>query len=95
MTRTFVLLAGLLLASAPAFADIRTVVIEVPTMTCATCPITVKKALSRVDGVTEATVSWEPREAVVRYDDSKSDIGTLLAATRDAGYPARVKEAIQ
>jgi periplasmic mercuric ion binding protein len=95
MTRAFVLLAALWLASAPAFAVDRTVVLELPSMSCATCPITVRKALTRVDGVIEARVSWEPREAVVRYDDSKTDLDTLLVAVRDAGYPGNVKETDQ
>lgn len=95
MTRSLALFATLWLASSPAYAATRTIVIEVASMICATCPITVKKALARVDGVIAVRVSWEPREAMVRYDDSKTDVVALLAATRDAGYPGKIKETVE
>lgn len=87
------LLASLMLftlCAAPAFAATKTVRLSVPTMTCAACPITVKQALQRVDGVIEAKVSWEPREAIVTYDDAKTNVRSLTEATRNAGYPSKV-----
>ncbi len=47
------------LIAAPAWAAPQTVTLAVSKMTCAACPITVKKALSRVPGVTEVSVSFE------------------------------------
>lgn len=88
------LLASLLLAAfdiAPAIAATRTVTLSMPSMTCATCPITVKKALQKVDGVIEAKLTWEPKEAIVTYDNAKTDIRALTAATENAGYPSSVK----
>jgi len=79
------------IGTAPAIAGTRTVTLSVPSMTCATCPITVKKALQKVDGVTEAKVTWEPKEAVVTYDDAKTDMNALTSATQNAGYPSSVK----
>ncbi|UXI66077.1 mercury resistance system periplasmic binding protein MerP [Tahibacter amnicola] len=79
------------IGTAPAIAGTRTVTLSVPSMTCATCPITVKKALQKVDGVTEAKVTWEPKEAVVTYDDAKTDVSALTSATQNAGYPSSVK----
>jgi len=35
----------------PAWAAVQTVTLSVPGMTCAACPITVKKALTKVGGV--------------------------------------------
>ena len=58
--------------SAPAWAAAQTVTLSVLSMTCATCPITVKVALSRVEGVIDAKVTWEPKEAVVTYDVTKT-----------------------
>jgi periplasmic mercuric ion binding protein len=81
-----------LLVSAPAIAEMRTVTLSVPGMTCAACPITVKKALSRVDGVVSTTVSFENREAVVVYDDARTSVQALTLATRNAGFPSKVKE---
>jgi len=64
----------------------------VPGMTCAACPITVKKALTKVEGVTKAEVSYENREAIVTFDDAKTNVQALTKATEDAGYPSSVKQ---
>ena len=78
--------------SAPAWAATKTVTLSVPGMTCAACPITVKKALTKVDGVQKAEVSYEKREAVVTFDDAKTIAEALTKATENAGYPATVKQ---
>ena len=44
--------------SAPAWAVTQTVTLSVPGMTCASCPITVKKALNKVEGVESIEVSF-------------------------------------
>jgi mercuric ion binding protein len=72
-----------------AWAASKTVTLSVPGMTCAACPITIKKALTDVDGVTDAEVSFDKKEAVVTFDDTKTDVSTLIEATTDAGYPSR------
>jgi len=72
-----------------AWAASKTVTLSVPGMTCAACPITIKKALTDVDGVTDAEVSFDKKEAVVTFDDAKTDVSTLIEATTDAGYPSR------
>jgi periplasmic mercuric ion binding protein len=75
-----------------AWAASKTVTLSVPGMTCAACPITIKKALTEVDGVTAAEVSFDKKEAVVTFDDAKTDVSTLIEATTDAGYPSRVAQ---
>ncbi|BAP88989.1 MerP [Burkholderiales bacterium GJ-E10] len=77
----------------PVWAAMQTVTLSVPGMTCAACPITVKKALSRVDGVRQVDVIFEKREAVVTFDDAKTSLRRLTRATEDAGYPSGVKPA--
>ena len=78
--------------SAPAWAATRTVSLAVPGMTCAACPITVKTALSRVAAVERAEVSFDKREAVVTFDDARTNVDALTRATANAGYPATAKE---
>ncbi len=73
----------------PAWAAIETVTLSVPGMTCAACPITVKKALTRVEGVSRVDVSFDKREAVVTFDDAKTNVDALRKATADAGYPSK------
>jgi mercuric ion binding protein len=89
------LLTLLTLAAAiapPAWAGIKTVTLSVPGMTCAACPITVKKALSKVEGVSKIDVSFDKREAIVTFDDIKTDALALTTATGDAGYPSALNE---
>lgn len=70
----------------------QTVTLSVPGMTCAACPFTVKKALSRVAGVHQVNVSYPKLEAVVTFDDAKTNIQKLTEATAKAGYSSSVKE---
>ncbi len=79
-------------ASLPALAATRQLTLHVPGMTCAACPITVKTALSRVQGVKKVLVHFRKRDVVVTYDDARTHAKALTAATADAGYPSRVKQ---
>ena len=62
------------------------------TRNCPACPITVKKALSKVEGVGKIQVSLEKHEAVVAFDDTKTSIAKLTEATEMAGYPSSLKK---
>ena len=63
--------------TAPAWAATQTVTLSVPGMTCAACPITVKKALTKVDGVQKVEVSYEKLAAVVTFDDTRTTAEAL------------------
>ena len=76
--------------SAPVWAATQTVTLSVTGMTCAACPITIKKALNKVDGVENIEVSLEKKEALVTFDDAKTTVEALLEATTNAGYPSAV-----
>ncbi len=92
MMKKFVLASILVFAfTSSAFAAVRTVTLSVPGMYCAVCPITVKKALEKVPGVTRVNVSFEKKEAVVTFDDAKTTIRALEDATFEAGYESAVK----
>ena len=84
-------LATLFIASAGASAETRTVTLSVPGMNCDLCPLTVRKAIARVPGVSAVEASYEKKEAVVTFDDAKTGVGALLRATTDAGYPSTLK----
>ena len=73
---------------APAFAAQKQVTLTVPTMDCATCPVTIKVALLKVPGVSKAVVSYRHRTAQVTFDDAKADVAALTHATDAAGYPS-------
>ncbi len=84
--------ALMLLAAHGASAAERTVTLKVDNLFCATCPYIVKRTLSRIPGVTEVEVSYEEKTAVVTFDDRKTDLAALLAATAGTGFPATVIE---
>ncbi|ATA56173.1 mercuric transport protein periplasmic component [Variovorax boronicumulans] len=78
--------------TAPVWATPQTVTLSVPGMTCAACPFTVKQALSKVKGVNKADVSFDKKQAVVSFDDAKTNIQALTKATADAGYPSTAEQ---
>lgn len=92
MKKPFCLAALLVAVASPAFAAQQTVTLAVPGMSCAACPITVKKALTQVEGVTRAEVDYAARQAVVTFDDARTGVASLTQATADAGYPSTLKE---
>lgn len=89
MNKFLALAMGTALA-VPAWSAPRTVTLSLPTMDCPVCPITVKKALGKVEGVSRAEVDFGKRQAVVQFDDAKASIDALTRATADAGYPSTV-----
>lgn len=75
-----------------AYAASRTVTLKVSGMSCVTCPITVKKALSRVDGVESVDVDFKQKQATVTFDDARTTPEALTQATAGAGFPSTVQQ---
>lgn len=82
----------LTLMSLPVLAADQTVTLSVPGMNCAACPITVKKALSRIPGVSTIEISLDTREVSVTFDDARTSVDALTHATGEAGYPSTLAE---
>lgn len=72
-----------------ASAQTRTFVIQ--NMTCALCPVTVKKAMEGVAGVTSVAVNFDAKTATVIFDPAVTNADAVAAASTNAGYPASVK----
>lgn len=81
-------LAGLFATSA--LAAERTVTFSVENMYCASCPYIARSAMAAVPGVEKVDVSFEKKSAVVTFDDAKTTVEAIGAASTDAGYPAHV-----
>lgn len=81
--------------SLSARADPQTVTLDVPSMNCPMCPITVKKALTQVKGVIHAEISYENKQAVVTFEDSQTRSDALIEATANAGYPSSIVKSKQ
>jgi periplasmic mercuric ion binding protein len=88
---TFAIAAVLIALAGTAGAATRTVMLAVQNMTCPVCPITVKKALNGVAGVSHTEVSYERKDATVTFDDTKTNVDALIKATTNAGYPSTAK----
>jgi periplasmic mercuric ion binding protein len=83
------LLLALPLTSSIAFAAVKTLTLSVPGMTCELCPITIRKAVSRVPGVSKVDASYDTKQAVVTFDDAKTSVEALTKATANAGFPSK------
>jgi mercuric ion binding protein len=90
-TYLFALFPVFFITTAPALAASRSVILDVQNMTCAVCPITVKKALERIPGVQQVSVDYASKTATVQFDDSDASTENLTEATKNAGYPSSVK----
>lgn len=76
----------------PSWAEKVNVRLSLPTMNCPSCPIAVKTALKNIDGVSAMAVNYRTQSALVTFDDSKTTVDALIAATTNAGFPATVVE---
>jgi mercuric ion binding protein len=64
---------------------------DVPDMTCALCPVTVKAAMSGVEGVQSVEVDFDNRSATVTFDPALTNAAAIAEASAQAGYPAAVR----
>ena len=77
--------------SATTAATLTEVSFDVPDMTCALCPLTVKTAMSGVNGVQSVEVDFDTRSATVIFDPTLTDAAAIAEASAQAGYPAAVR----
>ena len=68
----------------------QTVTFAVDNMTCALCPVTVKRAMEGVAGVRAVEIDFDARTATVIFDTAATSADAIATASANAGYPARV-----
>jgi mercuric ion binding protein len=73
-------------------AEPKIVTLDVPSMYCSLCDISVRKALERVPGVVAAKADNVSKRADVKYDPDKVSPDALAKALGNAGFPATVKQ---
>ncbi|HNW02679.1 MAG TPA: mercury resistance system periplasmic binding protein MerP [Burkholderiaceae bacterium] len=73
-------------------ASPQTVTLVVQNMTCELCPITVKKSLEKVPGVSAVKVNFDKKTATVTYDADLAPSEALTKATTNAGYLSTVQK---
>jgi len=74
-------------AEAPVVAS-TTATFAIENMTCALCPVTVRRAMETVGGVESVSVDFERKTATVVFDPTATDTAAIAAASTNAGYPA-------
>lgn len=70
-------------------AEVQTATFTIENMTCALCPVTVKTAMERVDGVHSVRIDFAAKTATVVFDPAKASTEAIAAASTNAGYPAK------
>jgi mercuric ion binding protein len=69
-------------------AEPQSATFAIDNMTCALCPVTVRKAMAGVSGVQSVSVDFETKTARVLFDPAVTDTAAIAAAATNAGYPA-------
>ncbi|MGK2951367.1 MAG: mercury resistance system periplasmic binding protein MerP [Thiobacillus sp.] len=93
MRKSFLQLIALMALPLAAFAAApQTVTLDVQKMSCAVCPITVKKSLQAVPGVRDVSIDFPKKTARVSFDPDKATPADLTTATTHAGYPSTVQK---
>jgi len=88
MALLFAVSLGFAVASTSVNATEQTQQFSVKKMTCALCPVTVKKAIEKVDGVTLVKVDFDTKTATVTFDNEVATSDAVAEASTNAGYPA-------
>jgi len=61
-------------------------VLSVTGMTCSSCARTIEKSVSKVEGVSNASVNFATEKLIVEFDESKASIEKIKEAVEKAGY---------
>ena len=88
----FLSLTVALLSNSATAGDIRSAMLEVKGMTCASCPLTVKQVLKKQTGVREASVDFKSQTALVKFDPETIQPAQLAKAVSDFGFPTTIKK---
>ena len=85
------------LLSWPVHAAEKTVVLDIKNANCVLCPPIVRQSLQRVSGVKTVKIDQANQMAdfmaTITFDDTAASVPKLIAATTNAGFPARVADA--
>lgn len=60
--------------------------LKIEGMECDHCVLRVGRAIASVSGVTEVDVNLEKKEAIVEFEEARTDLEKIKAAVREAGY---------
>lgn len=61
-------------------------------MTCASCEEHVNHEVNKLSGIIKSTASYENGNAIVEFDNSKTNIAEIETAINGTGYSVRDKK---
>ncbi|GIN08627.1 copper-translocating P-type ATPase [Shouchella clausii] len=70
----------------------KTIILRITGMTCASCSSRIEKVLLRLDGVETATVNLALEEATISYNNEKVGLGDMEDRIRSIGFGIQYKE---
>ncbi len=70
----------------------KTTIIDIQGMSCASCVARIEKKLNAVPGVEKAIVNLGLETATVNFNESLTNDDALLKSIEDAGYDAQIKK---
>ena len=62
------------------------IILPISGMTCASCAMTIEKALNKTEGVVSSNVNIATEKATIEYDTDKVDQAGLVKAIENTGY---------
>ena len=71
----------------------QTMTFDIHGMSCGGCVGSVKRALQKVDGVSDVDVSLNPGQATVNADVSQASAAQIVATITKLGYQANLRSA--
>src|SRR3990172_1843554 len=63
-------------------------------MSCASCAAKIEKGLSKVEGVSKATVNFAAERATVVFHPDQTDLSHLIEKVKDLGYVAKIEKVV-
>jgi len=63
-------------------------------MSCASCAAKIEKGLTKVEGVSQATVNFAAEKATVFFNPGRTDVSHLIEKVKDLGYGAKVEKVV-
>jgi len=72
--------------------NVNTTVVKASSMVCGSCAKKIEKAVTALDGVTGAQVDLKSKTVEVKYDPTKTTVGSIEDAITNAGYDANDKK---
>lgn len=73
-------------------AETKNACFNVEGMTCATCTVTTKAAVKKLNGIKDIQVSLDEKRAVIKYDDALTSSDEIKKKIDSVGYKATSKQ---